>query len=165
MVQRILINMSKRCWECKAELEDKTVSLKPKFCGDRCRQLAELRRAARNSRRQCGWRRDETREELVRTQESLRKAQQELEWWQQRRDPPAESDEVRWMISELTQLPGVGGSGVSDSPESIVARLRGALTEANNRAMAWERKAKAGRKDSSTQKPQAHLTSGFLEAN
>ena len=30
-------NMSRGCWECRTELEDKTISLRPKYCGDRCR--------------------------------------------------------------------------------------------------------------------------------
>ncbi len=164
MVQRILINRAGRCWECRAEIEDKRISARPKYCGDQCRQAVEQRMAARGGRGQCGWgwnqygqrqavTRNETQKELVRTKEALKKAQEELDW--QRREfqhladsfqaRPADTDEVRWMITELTRLPGVGGTGDYDIPESIVARVRGILTEANNRAMAWEKKARKNR--------------------
>ena len=84
---------------------------------------------------------------MVGTQEDLKVAQQAL-YWQRRefqrlagslRARSADIDEVRWMIGELTSLPGSGDSG---TPESIVARVWGALNEANNRATAWEREAK-----------------------
>ena len=47
MVHRIAINMSKRCWECGTELDDKTVSTKPKYCGEECRKTSEARMMAR----------------------------------------------------------------------------------------------------------------------
>ena len=52
--------------------------------------------------------------------------------------------ELAWMIAELVQLPGVGGTGDCDTPESVMERARGALTKANNRARAWEWRAKTG---------------------
>ena len=142
MVQRILINKAGRCWECRAEIEDKSISSKPKYCGDECRQVVEQRVAARHRRGQCGFRRDETRDELSRTQEALLLAQEELDWRRREQNRPADTGEVRWMTAELVKLPGVGGTGEYDTPEGIVARVRGALTEANNRAMAWARRAK-----------------------
>ena len=73
-------NMASGCWECRTELEDTTISLGPKYCGDRCRRTAEPRQAAEYWEGQRGkWQqrsetRNETRRELVRTQEALRAA-------------------------------------------------------------------------------------------
>lgn len=43
-VTEIPRNMSSGCWECRTELEDTTISLGPKYCGDRC---SEQRNCAR----------------------------------------------------------------------------------------------------------------------
>ena len=146
MVQQIPVNMGKYCYECRAKLEYTGPTLKPKYCSDRCRQAAEQRRGSQDGPGRCGWRPDASREELARTKDELRVARDEMDWLRRRlQDRPTDTGEVRWMIRELVQLPGVGGSGDSDTPESIVARVRGIITEANNRAMAWERKAKARR--------------------
>ena len=44
IVHRILENYSKQCHECGAELGDKTISVHPKYCSEKCERWAEARR-------------------------------------------------------------------------------------------------------------------------
>ena len=127
-----LIGLSQRCGVCHVEFEYQKPSLRHRYCGYECaRRWAERPPQTPN----------ETRRALSAAQRELAVLEELLG-----QAHPADVNEVRWIIRELAKLPGVGGTGDYDTPESIVARLRDALTEANNRAMAWEKKkAKAGR--------------------
>ena len=81
----------------------------------------------------------------MRTQEALRAARPVPDWRRREQAGPAGSDETRWTMAEPAKRRVSRVPGTTTPPESIVARLRDALTEANNRPTAWERKAEARR--------------------